>query len=168
MIAYIRHLEGRLDASARKSADGERELKASHQMIAEREASLGRAQGENRALVSGSRKLESELSACREELAKVLSRAVEAETKRDATAQEFQRRNSDWAEQSRRLSEQLRAQKDVNLALRSELEYLKKGFLIERESYQRNEASLLQKPRAHRKNPPARLHGQASIKASRA
>lgn len=147
MITYIRHLEGRLDESARKAADDQKQIQSAQHSIAQREAALGRNQGELRAQVASLRKLDSELSACREELAKVLSRAVEAEARRDALNQEFQRRNAEWAEQSRRLSEQLRGQKDVNLALRSELESLKKGFLIERESFQRNEASLLQKNR---------------------
>lgn len=147
MIAYIRHLEARLESSAHKAAEDEKQHQLSRQMIAEREASLGRSQGELRAMAASTHKLESELSACREELARVLSRAVEAESSRGASTQEHQRRSAEWAEQSRRLSEQARSLRDVNLALRSEVESLKKGFLIERESYQRNEATLLQKNR---------------------
>lgn len=147
MIAYIRHLESQMEESGVQASEDQKRIRAQQAAIAERETAVARAHGELRASGANSQKLSSELSACREEMAKVLARAVEAEARLEVMAADSKRKTTEWSEQSRRLSEQLRGTREVNLAIRSEVESLKRGFMVERESFKRNEATLVQKNR---------------------
>ena len=145
MIAYVRHLEAAIKAEKAQGTRLSSELESSRgrEQALERDLAEGRAK--NGRLASATQQLSQKIT----ELEKALSEARLELQKRDEETRSREssrvQQGQEMAEQARSLGHQVRKVHEINLALRSEIETLKKGANLEREAWGKAEELLRRK-----------------------